>query len=264
MSSSPPSSRYATARLAAARPPPTMTMPLSTRRSFHAGRRRLPLNRSNEAFRCFSPRSTLDCHMPVRLVLGLVGACAVVVLAAAHAAERTGTTGPDRLVGTSKADTIFALGGNDRIEGRAGPDFLHGGPGRDMVLGEAGNDRIAVDFDRARDTVSCGPGQDLVNAELADVVAGDCEIVSRQLSARRAAPVRGAARDAGRAGQPVASARPSSRPSSRVGWSREARPGSAGRPRPMRGRHGARASSSVSPTGPATRWSRTTACAARG
>ena len=120
--------------------------------------------------------------MQVRLVLGLAGACAAMVLGAAHAAERTGTAGPDRLVGTRTADTIFALEGNDRVEGRAGPDFLHGGPGRDIVLGGAGYDRIAVDFDRARDSVACGAGQDLVSAELVDIVAADCETVSRQLS----------------------------------------------------------------------------------
>ena len=50
------------------------------------------------------------------------------------------------------------------------------------MLGEAGYDRIAVDFDRRATRVACGPGLDLVNAELADIVAGDCETVSRQLS----------------------------------------------------------------------------------
>ena len=121
--------------------------------------------------------------MPVRRVLGLVGACAVVVLGAAHAAERTGTTGPDRLVGTRSADTIFALGGQRPRRGaRPEPTSSTAGRAETSCSAGPGYDRIAVDFDRARDSVACGAGQDLVSAELVDIVAADCETVSRQLS----------------------------------------------------------------------------------
>jgi hypothetical protein len=120
--------------------------------------------------------------MPVRLVLGLAAAAALAILGAARAAELSGTVGPDRLLGTRGADRIRGLAGNDWIDGRAGWDRLHGGLGRDVVLGQEGSDRIAVHADRARDSVSCGPGFDTVNAELADLVATDCELVSRQLS----------------------------------------------------------------------------------
>jgi hemolysin type calcium-binding protein/BNR repeat protein len=118
--------------------------------------------------------------LPRALAAAAIGALAAI--GAASAAELSGTDGPDRLLGTPAADTMYGLRGNDRLEGRGGPDLLHGGPGRDVILGAAGNDRIAVHTDRARDTVSCGRGFDTVDAELADVVAVDCEIVARQLS----------------------------------------------------------------------------------
>jgi len=114
------------------------------------------------------------------LVLVLVG----VLLGATAATARTivGTAGSDRLVGTPRADALRGLAGNDELSGAAGADFLQGGAGRDSVDGGAGNDRIAVEYDGARDTVTCGPGADLVNADLLDRVAGDCELVGRRLS----------------------------------------------------------------------------------
>lgn len=117
-----------------------------------------------------------------RAVPALAALAALAGLSAAHAAELNGTERADRLVGTSRADTIRGRGGNDRIAGAAGSDLLHGGPGRDTVLGQPGADRISVHADGARDTVSCGSGVDVVNAELGDVVGGDCEIVTLQLS----------------------------------------------------------------------------------
>ena len=123
--------------------------------------------------------------MSVRVALSVPTLAALVALAAlgaARAAELTGTERADRLIGTRLADSIHGLGGNDRIEGRGGADFLPGGGGRDAILGQAGPDRIAVHADGARDTARCGAGVDIVNAELHDVVADDCEIVARQVS----------------------------------------------------------------------------------
>ncbi len=94
----------------------------------------------------------------------------------------TGTAGNDRLVGTPRADTMRGLAGNDRLTGGGGADFLEGGAGRDLVDGGEGADRIAVEYDGARDTVRCGPGADVVNADLLDAVARDCELVGRRLS----------------------------------------------------------------------------------
>lgn len=84
-----------------------------------------------------------------------------------------GTPGSDRLLGTGLADTI---------EGLAGHDVLRGRGGRDLIVGGSGDDRIAVQADAGRDTVRCGADLDVVNAELTDVVAADCEVVARQLS----------------------------------------------------------------------------------
>jgi hypothetical protein len=50
------------------------------------------------------------------------------------------------------------------------------------IAGTRGPDRIASNGNGTRDRVSCGAGRDLVNADLADLVAADCEVVSLQLS----------------------------------------------------------------------------------
>jgi RTX calcium-binding nonapeptide repeat (4 copies)/BNR/Asp-box repeat len=119
----------------------------------------------------------------VALSMPTLGALlALTGLGVAGGAELNGTDRADRLVGTRFADTIRGRGGNDRIEGLPGDDLLHGGSGRDTIQGGAGRDRIAVDHDGTRDAASCGPGLDIVNAELADAVSDDCEVVTRQLS----------------------------------------------------------------------------------
>jgi hypothetical protein len=114
---------------------------------------------------------------------GLAAAAAALVAAApAHAARIQGTGSPDRLVGTAAADSIFGLAGNDRLAGRGGHDVLHGGPGRDTIAGETGADGVVAHYDGAADSVACGPGRDVVTAEAADRVAGDCEVVSLQIA----------------------------------------------------------------------------------
>lgn len=114
---------------------------------------------------------------------GLAAAVALVLgVAMAEARVVTGTAGNDRLVGTPHADVLRGLAGNDQLFGRGGTDFLQGGPGRDTHDGGAGNDRVAASYDGARDVVRCGPGVDVVNADLADSVARDCELVGRRLS----------------------------------------------------------------------------------
>jgi len=107
---------------------------------------------------------------------------ALVIAGAAQAARMVGTAGNDRLVGTERADTIFGREGRDLIFGRGGTDFLHGGPGKDLPDGGPGADRIMAAYDGARDVVRCGGGADVVNADLVDSVAADCELVGRRLS----------------------------------------------------------------------------------
>jgi hypothetical protein len=111
-------------------------------------------------------------------------AVALLLLLAGTAVARTieGTDRSDRLVGTPRADFLLGRGGADRLTGLAGGDFLSGGPSRDHIDAGPGNDRISAEYDGARDGVLCGRGLDVVNADLLDTVAPDCELVGRRLS----------------------------------------------------------------------------------
>jgi hypothetical protein len=105
-----------------------------------------------------------------------------VAVSAASAATVVGTPGDDRLRGTPRGDTLDGRGGRDSLFGLGGADLLEGGPARDVIDGGPGNDRVVAQYDGARDTVRCGAGADLVNADLLDTVAPDCELVGRRLS----------------------------------------------------------------------------------
>jgi BNR repeat-like domain/RTX calcium-binding nonapeptide repeat (4 copies) len=117
-----------------------------------------------------------------RRLLLLAAALAVALPAASLAATITGTNRADHLRGTPRADSLFGRGGDDLIEGLGGNDLLDGGPGRDTLVGGPGDDRFAAGYDGARDVVRCGPGKDLVNTDLVDQVASDCEVAVRRLS----------------------------------------------------------------------------------
>ena len=112
--------------------------------------------------------------------LVLVGLLAGVGVAGARTIS--GTPRGDRLVGTPRADVMQGLAGRDQLLGGSGADFLQGGPGRDTHDGGPGNDLIASSYDGARDVMRCGTGLDVVNADLPDTVANDCELVGRRLS----------------------------------------------------------------------------------
>jgi hypothetical protein len=77
---------------------------------------------------------------------------------------------------------ILGRGGADRISGLGGNDFLSGGAGRDRIDAGPGSDRVSAEYDGSRDSVLCGGGPDIVNADLVDTVASDCELVGRRLS----------------------------------------------------------------------------------
>ena len=117
----------------------------------------------------------------VRLLLILVVG---LLLAAGAAGARVVTGGPgdDRLLGTARADALRGLGGSDRLVAGRGSDFLQGGAGRDTHDAGPGADLVATSYDGARDVIRCGAGLDVVNADLADGVARDCEVVGRRLS----------------------------------------------------------------------------------
>jgi RTX calcium-binding nonapeptide repeat (4 copies) len=111
-----------------------------------------------------------------------IALAALVLTGTAVARTIEGTARNDRIVGTPRADSIFGREGADQLLGMAGPDFLLAGTGSDLVEGGAGNDRIAVQYDGGRDRVRCGAGLDVVNADLLDTVATDCELVAKRLS----------------------------------------------------------------------------------
>ena len=126
------------------------------------------------------PSRTSIVSAPMRTSVAL--AIVLILAGAAQAARVVGTAANDRLVGTARADTILGREGRDRLVGNAGADFLNGGAGSDIFDAGPGADRIVVQYDGATDTVRCGPGSDLVNADLIDRVGADCELVGRRLS----------------------------------------------------------------------------------
>ncbi len=73
----------------------------------------------------------------------------------AYPCTRTGTDGPDRIVGTGANDIICGRGGNDDIIGRGGHDLIFGGSGRDTIRGETGQDHV---FGESGDDVLIGNG----------------------------------------------------------------------------------------------------------
>ena len=95
----------------------------------------------------------------VRIVRGRV---AIVLLLVTLPAVATAAVRP-ALVGTPRADVLLGRDGPDRVDARSG------------------DDRIAVEYDAGPDVVSCGPGRDVVTADLRDSVRTDCEIVGRRI-----------------------------------------------------------------------------------
>lgn len=59
-----------------------------------------------------------------------------------HRCTIRGTAGPDRLVGTRRADVICAGAGDDHVSGLGGDDVLIGGDGDDTLLGGEGHDLL--------------------------------------------------------------------------------------------------------------------------
>jgi hypothetical protein len=103
-----------------------------------------------------------------------------------------GRGGDDRLRSGDGPDHLDGGAGNDTVDGGFGDDVLIGGPGRDTISGDLaggdcgplwctypyGNDTIEA-RDGEVDSVTCGAGDDAVNADPQDVVARDCEHVVR-------------------------------------------------------------------------------------
>lgn len=124
----------------------------------------------------------------------LVALCAGVAVAKSF----SGNNQPNTIKGTNQADTIKGNGGNDSLFGRGGSDKLYGGSGNDVLRGQIGSDRIVGgtgndriygntgrdalyggsgdDYIAARgdgvDRVFCGPGFDVANVSLNDLLGG--------------------------------------------------------------------------------------------
>lgn len=97
-----------------------------------------------------------------------------------QAATVTGTSGADRLKGTSGNDVIAGLGGNDSVNAGAGHDVMCGGSGNDKLKGEAGADHLAggsgdddLNGDVGDDTMLGGNGADSLHGDAGgDVLSG--------------------------------------------------------------------------------------------
>lgn len=89
-----------------------------------------------------------------------------------------GDEGDDHLQGGPGDDELRGGPGDDDLEGQSGNDLIIGGKGHDRLAGGRGRDRIRA-RDGVRDRVNCGAGIDSVRADRADVVASNCEHVSR-------------------------------------------------------------------------------------
>jgi peptidoglycan/xylan/chitin deacetylase (PgdA/CDA1 family) len=116
----------------------------------------------------------------------MVAAVALSLLGVASgvAAVKKGSTGPDSLLGTPRADTITGLAGGDSLYGKSGADKLAGGPGDDRLRGDGGQDKLMGEAgddlllakDGAVDKVDCGPGtDDIAVVDPVDLVSTDCE-----------------------------------------------------------------------------------------
>ena len=89
----------------------------------------------------------------------------------------SGGGGDDVLDGQEGADGITGGDGFDELLGRDGADTLDGGANNDTLSGQLGNDTLNSN-DGGPDQDDCGGGNDTVNGDSADVVAGDCETVN--------------------------------------------------------------------------------------
>lgn len=81
-------------------------------------------------------------------------------------AVRRGTAAADHVLGTPRADLLFAGEGHDTAAGGAGNDHLVGGAGDDWLRGNAGDDRLSGLS--GNDTLSGGAGNDALLASRDD------------------------------------------------------------------------------------------------
>lgn len=126
------------------------------------------------------------------LYVGTDGDDYVKVAQATNAGDLRGGLGNDDLNGADGPEKIDGGPGDDHLDGGFGDDVITGGPGKDNISGDLkggdcgplwckypyGNDIINAQ-DGEVDSIVCGFGTDVVNADANDVVDGDCETVNR-------------------------------------------------------------------------------------
>ncbi|NRA67416.1 MAG: hypothetical protein HRU19_23230 [Pseudobacteriovorax sp.] len=88
-----------------------------------------------------------------------------------------GTPGPDVILGSIFADSIYGYGGDDVICGGGGNDTIRGGSGHDTLFGQGGDDELrgGRGYDlllggKGRDTLYGGPDNDRLNGHDGDDV----------------------------------------------------------------------------------------------
>ncbi len=89
-----------------------------------------------------------------------------------------GGPGDDLTAGNPGDDAVFGGGGDDLLLDDLGEDFYSGGPGDDAISAPGfgpGSPELYVESD----IIFCGPGFDEVDAHPFDLVAADCEVVTR-------------------------------------------------------------------------------------
>ncbi|MHB1243330.1 MAG: hypothetical protein ACYC1P_08035 [Gaiellaceae bacterium] len=89
-----------------------------------------------------------------------------------------GGGGDDRILGRGGSDTLVGGAGDDHLDGGAGNDYIDGGQGEDRLLGGDGSDTLLA-ADGEPDRIGCGAGNDRVIGDASDIVAADCEQVTR-------------------------------------------------------------------------------------
>jgi uncharacterized repeat protein (TIGR01451 family) len=89
----------------------------------------------------------------------------------------TGDAADNVFAGGDGADSIVGAGGDDLLFGDAGNDSLDGGAGTDLFVGGTEDDSIAA-RDGVAEPVLCGPGSDVVVADLSEAT-DSCELVHR-------------------------------------------------------------------------------------
>lgn len=96
---------------------------------------------------------------------------------------------PVTLNGNGGDDTLQGGAGDDLVNGGAGKDTAAGGGGFDTVTGGAGQDAMSggngddtlLARDGAKDTIACGAGADMVQADGIDVIESDCDKIDRKV-----------------------------------------------------------------------------------